>query len=54
MSEFSGYTRSVTVEYVKETFVPPLEGGPTDHKKITVTVSFDGGAVSLTTIRSNY
>ncbi len=54
--EFSGYTRSVNVEYVEcsgEVFV--TAGGPSsDHKRVTVTVSSAAGSVSLVSIFSNY
>ena len=52
MGGLSGYSRSVAVEYVDDSLSPA--GGPTDHKRVTVTVSCGAGSVELTTIRSNY
>ena len=55
MSEYPGYARSVVVEYVDDAFLPPTDPTVlTDHKRITVTVSFAGGEVSVVTVRSNY
>ncbi len=53
--EFSGYTRSVDVEYVDcvgGVFV--TAGGTSDHKQVTVTVSCAAGSVGLVSIFSNY
>jgi MSHA pilin protein MshD len=52
MQEFSGYSRSVAVEYVNDALVP--SSGPTDHKRVTVTVSCGAGRVDLVTIISNH
>lgn len=52
MDGLSGYTRSVAVEYVDDALASAA--GPTDHKKITVTVSCAAGGVELVTVVSNY
>ncbi len=53
--EFSGYTRSVEVEYVEcSGVVFESAGEPSDHKQVTVTVSCAAGSVRLVTIFSNY
>ena len=52
ITECSGYSRSVAVEYVDDALAPA--SGPTDHKKVSVTVSCAAGKVELTTVVSNY
>ncbi len=52
MEGFSGYARTVAVEYVDDGLAPAA--GATDHKKITVTVSCAAGSVELVTVVSNY
>ena len=55
LPEFSGYTRSVEVEYVDcSGVVFVAAGGTSDHKRVTVTVSCAAGSVNLVSVFSNY
>ncbi len=56
MPEYTGYTRSVVVDYVSETNLDLVSTAITRFKRITVTVSWENGAQStvLRAIKGNY
>ncbi|MDD5491814.1 MAG: prepilin-type N-terminal cleavage/methylation domain-containing protein [bacterium] len=56
MTEYTGYRRSVVVEYVSETNLDLVSTAITRFKRITVTVSWENGAQStvLRAIKGNY
>jgi MSHA pilin protein MshD len=56
MTEYTGFTRSVVVAYVSETNLDLVSTPITRFKRITVTVSWEGGAQStvLRAIKGNY
>lgn len=56
MTEYTGFTRSVVVDYVSETNLDQVSTPITRFKRITVTVSWESGAQStvLRAIKGNY
>ena len=58
MTDYTGYTRSVVVEYVSETNLDTVSTAITRYKRITVTVSWTSGGTAQSTvlraIKGNY
>ena len=54
MPDYTAFTRSVIVEYVSESDFDSPDPGPTDAKKIAVTVSWGTESVELKTVVADY
>jgi len=53
LSHLAGWTRSVTVQRVNASDLAVVEGFESNVKRVTVEVSRDGAAVSVTALRTN-
>lgn len=54
MTEYAGFSRSAAVCYVEDTDLDTCDPGPTDYKKLTVTVTWSGGSTILEGLRTDY